>query len=471
MLRKLQVLALYLLILTLPFNLRHIFNFDTIKEIDGFREHLTFSLYLFDLPLLFLLLTSLIHKIKRRNSHPPRKKTHIYDLPIFYFLLFIIITFPFTYRDPHNFYNLIRLLGAIALFLTSRNLFRQYTVLTYSQLLLFIDGVLQSYIAIGQFIQQKSLGLFFLGESVINNNLPGIARFTFEGEKLIRAYGTFPHPNILGIFLLLSLSAGLNLIISKKDLLNKLHWPYRLIIISFFISIFIGILLTYSRAVISFTGLLLLFFAFTQKKFIRQVYRTLCRQLKIPSFLQTGLAIILILGGLFTSYNLIAPRLCWQCTGDRSISFRKIYQQTAKHIILQHPFTGVGLGNFVATSQNINQPAVTPWRLQPVHNLYLLIASELGILGMLLFLLIVLYYISPQLRRQHLKNSPLDLFFIFCLIIAFFDHYFWTTPQGQLIFWLSLALASVPKSKKTDSPKYHFKIIIQNVRYLIKELS
>jgi O-antigen ligase len=160
-----------------------------------------------------------------------------------------------------------------------------------------------------------------------------------------------------------------------------------------------------------------------------------------------------------------------QCAGGHSWELRKIYQKNAEIIIFRHPLIGVGLGNFISTSKNITDYSKFPWRLQPVHNLYLLIASEIGLLGLFLFLLTIFFYFFKRISFYSILNSPLDLFFMAVLLISFFDHYFWTLPQGQLIFWLTFALASIPKTKKVDSPKYHFDIILKNIRQLIKELS
>lgn len=63
---------------------------------------------------------------------------------------------------------------------------------------------LNAFLAIIQFIQQKDLSLYFLGESHLHTGLENIATVSFFGHKLLRAYGLFPHPNILAAFLLLS---------------------------------------------------------------------------------------------------------------------------------------------------------------------------------------------------------------------------------------------------------------------------
>jgi hypothetical protein len=468
MVKKLQTILLYALILTLPFNIRYIFNFSEIALIDGFKEHLTISLYFFDFIFILLLFVSVWDNYK--NIFSKAFFNHTFKQPLIYFGLFILFLPLFNHAPSIAWYKTIRLLEMLIFFTIVRNTLRQYTVLTYFKLLLFVGGVIQSAIALLQFITQQSLGLSWLGESIIGPNILGVAKFSFEGEKLIRAYGTFPHPNVLGIFLLFSLSAGLSLMLTKKELLSNFRWRYRSIFFGELFLIYVGLLLTYSRSIILLTAIISFIFAYSQRGYINKLYQNLCQQLHIPFFLRTSLAIIVIFTTLFASYNLLAPRLCLHCPGDESISLRKTYQRTADLMILQNIFTGVGLGNFIQTSKKFS-PALPSWNLQPVHNLYLLIASELGLIGLLLFLVTTFFYSAHNLRLRFLKKYPLDLFFILVLLAGFFDHYFWTLQQGQLIFWIALALVSIRKTIKVDSPTYHFKSVLKNVRHFLKELS
>jgi len=296
MLKKIQVILLYLIAFSLPFQFRHIFNFDSIKNISGFREHLAVSLYPFDIFILFLLFFSVF--IKWKKIFTKKNLVRVIKQPLFYFVLSIFVSFFLNRHLGANWYTLFRLLEVIFLFITARELLKQHTVRVYFQFILFVGGTIQASIAILQFIYQHSLGLKWLGENIISPNNHGIAKFSFEGEKFIRAYGTFPHPNVLGLFLLFSLASGLGLILAKKRILDTLRWPYRFILLADFALIIIGILLTYSRAIIASTAVLLLFFAFTQRDFIAKRYKSYCRQLKIPFFLQTTLAIVIIFGSI-----------------------------------------------------------------------------------------------------------------------------------------------------------------------------
>ncbi|MCK4892131.1 MAG: hypothetical protein KAS78_05680, partial [Candidatus Pacebacteria bacterium] len=54
------------------------------------------------------------------------------------------------------------------------------------------------------------------GESVIGPQIPGVAKIAVDGEKIIRAYGTFPHPNILGGFLIFTTVITIYLYLEHK---------------------------------------------------------------------------------------------------------------------------------------------------------------------------------------------------------------------------------------------------------------
>jgi len=86
----------------------------------------------------------------------------------------------------------------------------------FLKLIVFL-GLIESLIGIIQFIIQHSIGLTLLKESVISPSIPGVAKLILGGQKYIRAYGLFPHPNILGGFLLFSIIITL---LYKKQLFH-----------------------------------------------------------------------------------------------------------------------------------------------------------------------------------------------------------------------------------------------------------
>ena len=75
------------------------------------------------------------------------------------------------------------------------------------------------------------------------------------------------------------------------------------------------------------------------------------------------------------------------------------------------------------------------WLHQPVHNIYLLIAAETGLLGLMAFLFFLYLLIKKKPRL-----TIFCLLLVSFLIIGLFDHFFWTLQQGQMVFWLILGI-------------------------------
>ena len=112
---------------------------------------------------------------------------------------------------------------------------------------------------------------------------------------------------------------------------------------------------------------------------------------------------------------------------DESVVVREALNSSAITMFRQSPIIGKGLGNFL-----VNLPATLPSRqiyfLQPVHNMYLLLLSETGIIG---------FSVACLLFWRARKNIIL----ILVLCIGFLDHYFLTLQQGQLLLTIFFALS------------------------------
>jgi len=151
----------------------------------------------------------------------------------------------------------------------------------------------------------------------------------------------------------------------------------------------------------------------------------------------TVIITIIILWPQITSRGIIAD----SSSGDFALSNRTLLNKIALSIIASHPLLGIGIGNFVLNLNNFipNMPA---WRFQPVHNLYLYYAAEIGIPGLLIFLSIIWVTLKKAFKYFKSSNEILILLITLSsfLIIGFLDHYFYDLQQGMLIFWLILGL-------------------------------
>jgi len=122
---------------------------------------------------------------------------------------------------------------------------------------------------------------------------------------------------------------------------------------------------------------------------------------------------------------------------DESVVRRITLNNIAISLWQQSPVVGIGLGNFlVALPQSAAGRQIN--FLQPVHNIYLLLLSETGLLGLCLFITAIWLRVKNMIRHIHVRQlSSTHIFFLsFCgvLIAGFVDHYPLTLQQGQLWF-------------------------------------
>ncbi|OGM99908.1 MAG: hypothetical protein A2736_03000 [Candidatus Yanofskybacteria bacterium RIFCSPHIGHO2_01_FULL_41_27] len=307
-------------------------------------------------------------------------------------------------------------------------------------LALFAGGIFQSVIAIGQFIKQSDLGLRILGESVLMPSLSGVASFfNSAGEKIIRAYGTTPHPNILAAYLFLSIFAFYFLFLYKKDQNEESIIPWGLPLVFYFLMLF-GLFFSFSRTVVflwaaGFTAQAALIWL--KKDFRTKFWR--------KSLVRRRLILILIVTiaamGIFATiyWPEVASRSKLS-SDDEAVQLRIFYGKESLKSGLN--LFGSGVGNFVNWFMKID-PNLPRYLYQPVHNIYLLIYSEIGILGLASFVLFLIFLIKDFVKKTGMKelyHYSFLLFFLSVLIIGFFDHFLFTIQQGRFIFWMIAAL-------------------------------
>jgi len=98
-----------------------------------------------------------------------------------------------------NIYFLARLIELFLVLAAFSEIFAYLKPKTLVKLFLGLASF-QAILEIVQFLSQKSVGLYLLGESHIGPNIYGVAKIVSRGTKYIRAYGTFPHPTFFQPF-------------------------------------------------------------------------------------------------------------------------------------------------------------------------------------------------------------------------------------------------------------------------------
>ena len=301
--------------------------------------------------------------------------------------------------------------------------------------ILVLGGLVQAILAIAQFIKQSSLGLGILESGIFRPGIPGVATFSLGVEKIMRAYGSFQHSNVLAGFLLLAIFAMYAILIIRKDI--------RIIpIIALFVLIF-ALFLTFSRVA------LLVFLIMSLVMFLIMILK----REKVLKLFGLFLVFCIICIAILCPY--LKARFFTISLEEEALNLRFFYNKMAFAMIKEKPFLGVGIGNFVNYSENypaylraaskmIGSDDIPDWLFQPVHNIYLLIGAEIGILGLLVFILFIGLNVGTQISKgnpvSHISHIFLFLLVGF-LILGLTDHYFWTLQSGALMFWVALALS------------------------------
>jgi len=399
---------LYILI-TLPFNLTyqlpaHVLFFNTDPYVSGiYTNYLVPTISILDLGLV-LLITSYIYEYGWKHMRVVLHKYLFYLMP---FGLFLLLQSVF-WLDLNSLVNGVRLiLGIVSLlflidyFKTQKHSNLYKYVLWVSIASVLIQGVLGAM----QFLGGASLGLSMLGESQVVNGMQGSSFVTLNSEVFLRAYGTFPHPNVLGGYLVMNVLLGIFLFSKSKGFNKKLS--ILLVVLS---GIFVT--LSFSRiAILLVLGIVL----------VTLVYKLV--KGKVFSFTP------LLLVERFT--NLIYGN-------DTSWADRVNLMKSSLSVMKNNLMVGTGLGNFTKGMENMIPTTVNGVLLiQPVHNVVLLMIAELGIVGSLLYVLLLGKILISNVSKM---NWFKWLVIISLIIIGCFDHYLFSLPQGMVIGGILLVL-------------------------------
>lgn len=302
--------------------------------------------------------------------------------------LFILINIYFSTSPLLSIYKWLKVLEFVWLGIWIKNNFKKEWVSDFVKVL-SLSVLFQSILAWMQFFLQHSVGgiFYWFGERAFSASTPGIAQAVINGELLLRPYGTFSHPNVLAAFLLLSI-----VVIYRLSKNNK----QKLLLVIYIVAS-ATILLTVSRLPVISLCFILVWKLGGKKSFF------------------FGLVFVIF----FAKYFL----------NDQSFLIRQNLFLATVEIIKNNFVIGTGLGTNILALQNYSknlffnsQPLAF---LQPVHNIFLLIISETGFIGLLVFLKILL--------KKH-------LLVLLILLLGSFDHYFLTVQQGQLLLTLILGI-------------------------------
>ncbi len=268
----------------------------------------------------------------------------------------------------------------------------QHTQLSQKTVLLGLTlGLsLQTHIAILQWLLQSAVFPYHvLGETNLNI-YSGIAQAVWNGVEYIAPYGTTPHPNIL---------AGITTIYSifLAHLLNSQKWRTYLV----FIFPIVLIILTQSVSAALCLGIYLIM---TQSK--------LPQQLSVQKLIS-----ILMIG--ITAFTVGLQLLNSVYPDQTSLNRRTYLNQASLEILSDHLLTGTGLNAITTLIEEYTYDEEPARFAQPIHNVPLLLITELGVVGTGL----LGYSMRNRVNRKKDVSKRLYLSILALTPLLALDHY------------------------------------------------
>jgi len=403
-----------LFVFLIPWQARLILSEGSING--KYWEYGTKSLYATEIALLVVLLALVVRCAIYIHKNKPKLNARRLYSPVGALLLLIIwagASCVWSIDCSVAFDRWIALIEAIVVFLILSS-----GIVSYKKLCLAIilSGLIQASFAIAQFLLQSVPSSTLLGMASQDAQNLGVSVVETDLRRWLRAYGTFPHPNILGAWLALSLV----LLVEKmrkqsQNLLDVLNYPMLIILL-------FGLGATFSRSAWLGFGIFLVIFVvwlFIRHAWIQGIKIALITILSVACFYA------IFPEPMNTRLGLQA-RLEVKSNTEHMASVAQGWE-----IIKQNPLLGVGMGNYGLAVHGQIDDAQEAWFYQPVHNVYILILAELGIIGILLMAYSLWLIAFHGISKKTLLNA--GVFFIPIIVIASFDHYLWSLYSGMMI--------------------------------------
>ena len=321
-----------------------------------------------------------------------------------------------------------------------------------------VAAVGQSLLAIWQFGAQTVAGGTLLGMSSQTLLTPGVSLIATSTGRWLRAYGSLPHPNILGGFLALALLLTIDQYFSiyenfqqwwsSRGVATKRLWREPIVrrtglalslTLAVFVIMLAGLLVSLSRS--AALAMLLAGVVYLAQKYYQNRIRATVLTAKLLIF---TLAVLVVwqtlLPDLWTTRLQLAGRIEAQSRAERIVGY-----EDALQIAARHAFLGTGLQNYAVALAELH-PHEPSYLYQPIHNIWLLLAIELGFVGLVVVGMVFWPFIKKFGTHLLDEAAPVGVAAIVLVsTLGVFDHYLASLHPG-LLLWVIVTLAAVGRS-------------------------
>lgn len=407
-------------IFLLPWQTRFIFGADTLMS--GISEYGVLSLFAVEM----LVVISFVLK-------PFIKHNKDFSLTVILGWLFILAVLASVFGAENRHLAVMAWLHVLASYILFVSLLNE-TVKPKQVLLAFVLGlVVPSLLGVYQAIFGTSPSSSLFGLAPHDAATAGASVVETFSVRWLRAYGSFQHPNIFGGYLAVGLFA---IFLFPRWYRSREYKNLSYVLSALFAVVLV---LTYSRSAwlafaLSFliTGWML----FTHHRVeMRRVV-----PLGLIITVMVFLTVSLFAQPVFTRFDSTA-RLESKSIDERLEGveqWQTVMSEDGK--TTGRVIDGVGVGNYVVALEE-SFPGRQVYAYQPVHNVYMLILSEVGIMGAI-FILLWLASMDRYNYAQIPRVSAVGALAMgnTLLIIGFFDHYIWSLWPGLALLAFVMAM-------------------------------
>jgi O-antigen ligase len=278
---------------------------------------------------------------------------------------------------------------------------------------------------------QESIGLWELGEFRLGIDHNGVSVVQAGDVRWLRPYGLLPHPNIFAGALALGLLGAGAWMLSQRRVL----WLAGTALALGGLWVF---LLTFSRA--AWGGLALGVLAglpFVWRGYLTTRLSLQPRRLLVSAVLLIGAGVLFV--ALYHPFLLARAGVNSESIEQRSISDRRVFTEFARRAISESPLIGVGAGNFPWKASYYLMFLPYDLRGDNVHNIYLSVWAELGLIGLGLYAAALLTGLYAAVRNLWSRPDPHRAMLfggvVALLAIGLLDHYPYSILHFQVALW------------------------------------
>jgi hypothetical protein len=289
-------------------------------------------------------------------------------------------------------------------------------------------------LAYWQFVTQYVIGSSWLGMSAQDPLVRGVSVIAFGSVRLLRAYGGFPHPNILGGWIALACCLLVWLWSTSDRSRERWMWLGAL-------AIFSGVLvLSFSRSAWlgAACGMATWILVAWKMRLKNSVNVSWWRNV-IPLGVMLGATLMIVLWQWTAIRTRFDPttRLEAKSIEERGGSLKHGFQLFRDHVLIG---TGPNAERVFLMQQN--HDALNTPLLEPPHNVFLLVLVHFGLLGASLFSILG-YFVWQRFRGQQFEKIVIYPLLVTIVTLAMFDHYLWTLWAGQTLIAFTLLIVSL----------------------------